>query len=198
MVLRRAVEQTQRSGPAAIGILLAEKMSQYASLLASQGSLSTAITYLPDNTNQVWDTSGVGLHQHHNLTNNCYCIHLQISLHYVSFGPNRLPYSSFVTASFGLSGSRRRRRWRRRLQQLRHKPTELRLSSLPRLRIGPSTRSPLSSLPWCLGPQQLLRYPSLRPLPPHLHSRSITSPYVQLSLLHMQVFFLFRHNVAHS
>ncbi|XP_040914867.1 protein transport protein Sec31A isoform X2 [Toxotes jaculatrix] len=53
VVLRRAVEQTQRSGPAAIGILLAEKMSQYASLLASQGSLSTAIAYLPDNTNQV-------------------------------------------------------------------------------------------------------------------------------------------------
>ncbi|KAM8743797.1 protein transport protein Sec31A isoform 1-T1 [Acanthopagrus schlegelii] len=53
VVLRRAVEQTQRSGPAAIGVLLAEKMSQYANLLASQGSLSTAITYLPDNTNQV-------------------------------------------------------------------------------------------------------------------------------------------------
>ncbi|XP_070706326.1 protein transport protein Sec31A [Pempheris klunzingeri] len=52
VVLRRAVEQTQRSGPAAIGILLAEKMSQYANLLASQGSLSTAITYLPDNTSQ--------------------------------------------------------------------------------------------------------------------------------------------------
>ncbi|KAK1883706.1 Protein transport protein Sec31A [Dissostichus eleginoides] len=53
VVLRRAVEQTQHSGPAAIGILLAEKMSQYANLLASQGSLTTAITYLPDNTNQV-------------------------------------------------------------------------------------------------------------------------------------------------
>ncbi|XP_068190782.1 protein transport protein Sec31A isoform X2 [Antennarius striatus] len=53
VVLRRAVEQTQRSGPAAIGVFLAEKMSQYANLLASQGSLSTAITYLPDNTNQV-------------------------------------------------------------------------------------------------------------------------------------------------
>ncbi|MEQ2254295.1 Protein transport protein Sec31A [Ilyodon furcidens] len=53
VVLRRAVELTQLSGPAAIGILLAEKMSQYANLLASQGSLSTAITYLPDNTNQV-------------------------------------------------------------------------------------------------------------------------------------------------
>ncbi|XP_029372019.1 protein transport protein Sec31A isoform X7 [Echeneis naucrates] len=53
VVLRRAVEQTQRTGPAAIGVLMAEKMSQYANLLASQGSLSTAITYLPDNTNQV-------------------------------------------------------------------------------------------------------------------------------------------------
>lgn len=53
VVLRRAVEQTQRSGPAAIGILLADKMSQYANLLASQGSLSTALTYLPANTNQV-------------------------------------------------------------------------------------------------------------------------------------------------
>ncbi|KAL6096518.1 sec31a [Pungitius sinensis] len=52
VVLRRAVEQTQRSGPAALGVLLAEKMSQYADLLASQGSLSTAITYLPDNAAQ--------------------------------------------------------------------------------------------------------------------------------------------------
>uniref|UniRef100_A0AAQ4PAV3 Protein transport protein Sec31A n=1 Tax=Gasterosteus aculeatus aculeatus TaxID=481459 RepID=A0AAQ4PAV3_GASAC len=58
VVLRRAVEQTQRSGPAAIGILLAEKMSQYANLLASQGSLSTAITYLPDDAGQVRDTPG--------------------------------------------------------------------------------------------------------------------------------------------
>uniref|UniRef100_A0A674MM27 Protein transport protein Sec31A n=1 Tax=Takifugu rubripes TaxID=31033 RepID=A0A674MM27_TAKRU len=53
VVLQQAVEVTQKSGPAAIGILLAEKMSQYANLLASQGSLSTAIKYLPDNTNQV-------------------------------------------------------------------------------------------------------------------------------------------------
>ncbi|KAM3874183.1 protein transport protein Sec31A [Diretmus argenteus] len=53
VVLRRAVEQTQRAAPSVMGALLAEKMSQYANLLASQGSLSTAITYLPDNTNQV-------------------------------------------------------------------------------------------------------------------------------------------------
>lgn len=60
VVLQRAVERTQRSGPAAVGILLAEKMSQYANLLASQGSLSSAITYLPDNAQQVCDTSRLG------------------------------------------------------------------------------------------------------------------------------------------
>ncbi|XP_045080991.1 protein transport protein Sec31A isoform X3 [Coregonus clupeaformis] len=53
VVLRRAVEQTQESGPSAVGLLLGEKMSQYASLLASQGSLTTAIAYLPQNTEQV-------------------------------------------------------------------------------------------------------------------------------------------------
>ncbi|MEQ2175498.1 hypothetical protein GOODEAATRI_018490, partial [Goodea atripinnis] len=63
VVLRRAVELTQLSGPAAIGTLLAEKMSQYANLLASQGSLSTAITYLPDNTNQVCNTPRVAVQQ---------------------------------------------------------------------------------------------------------------------------------------
>lgn len=71
-MLRRAVEQTQRSGPAAIGILLAEKMSQYANLLASQGSLSTAITYLPDDAGQVRDTPGPGLDPNWTRTlNNC-------------------------------------------------------------------------------------------------------------------------------
>lgn len=58
VVLRRAVEETQRSGPSdVIGILLAEKMSQYANLLASQGNLTTAISYLPDDTNQVCVTN---------------------------------------------------------------------------------------------------------------------------------------------
>lgn len=36
-----------------VGALLAEKMSQYASLLAAQGSIATALAFLPDNTNQV-------------------------------------------------------------------------------------------------------------------------------------------------
>ncbi|XP_077353069.1 protein transport protein Sec31A isoform X1 [Festucalex cinctus] len=53
-VLQRAVEQTQRSGPDAnVGVLLAEEMGRYASLLASQGSLTTAISYLPDGSGQV-------------------------------------------------------------------------------------------------------------------------------------------------
>lgn len=57
VVLQQAVEVTKNSGPTAIGILLAEKMSQYANLLASQGSLSTAIKYLADNSNQVGYTT---------------------------------------------------------------------------------------------------------------------------------------------
>uniref|UniRef100_A0A8C7M906 Protein transport protein Sec31A n=1 Tax=Oncorhynchus kisutch TaxID=8019 RepID=A0A8C7M906_ONCKI len=53
VVLRKAVEQNQESDPSAVGLLLGEMMSQYASLLASQGSLTNAIAYLPQNTEQV-------------------------------------------------------------------------------------------------------------------------------------------------
>lgn len=54
MVLRRAVEQTQRSAAAvSVGSLLAEELGRYAGLLASQGSLSTAISYLPNGSDQV-------------------------------------------------------------------------------------------------------------------------------------------------
>ncbi|KAM9378068.1 protein transport protein Sec31A isoform 2-T2 [Phaethornis superciliosus] len=52
VILRRAVQLTQASDPNAVGALLAEKMSQYASLLASQGSIAAALTFLPANTNQ--------------------------------------------------------------------------------------------------------------------------------------------------
>ncbi|XP_028661191.1 protein transport protein Sec31A isoform X9 [Erpetoichthys calabaricus] len=51
-VLRKAVEMTQGVNTNNVGVLLAEKMSQYANLLASQGSLNTAMAYLPCNTNQ--------------------------------------------------------------------------------------------------------------------------------------------------
>lgn len=52
VILRQAVEKTQSGVAPAVGTLLAEKMSQYAGLLASQGSLQTAISYLPTNTDQ--------------------------------------------------------------------------------------------------------------------------------------------------
>ncbi|XP_051907799.1 protein transport protein Sec31A [Hippocampus zosterae] len=53
VVLRRAVEQTQRSAPAVgVGSPLAEELARYAGLLASQGSLSSAVSYLPDGSGQ--------------------------------------------------------------------------------------------------------------------------------------------------
>ncbi|XP_010181369.1 PREDICTED: protein transport protein Sec31A [Mesitornis unicolor] len=52
VILRKAVQLTQAVDPNAVGALLAEKMSQYANLLAAQGSISAALTFLPVNTNQ--------------------------------------------------------------------------------------------------------------------------------------------------
>ncbi|XP_048159631.1 protein transport protein Sec31A isoform X10 [Corvus hawaiiensis] len=52
VILCKAVQLTQAVDPNAVGALLAEKMSQYANLLAAQGSLAAALTFLPANTNQ--------------------------------------------------------------------------------------------------------------------------------------------------
>uniref|UniRef100_A0AAY4AXN1 Protein transport protein Sec31A n=1 Tax=Denticeps clupeoides TaxID=299321 RepID=A0AAY4AXN1_9TELE len=52
VILQQAVEKSKGSAASIVGPLLAQKMSQYASLLASQGSLDTALSYLP-NTDQV-------------------------------------------------------------------------------------------------------------------------------------------------
>ncbi|XP_071609667.1 protein transport protein Sec31A isoform X6 [Heliangelus exortis] len=52
VILRKAVQLTQATDPNAVGALLAEKMGQYANLLASQGSIAAALTFLPANTNQ--------------------------------------------------------------------------------------------------------------------------------------------------
>ncbi|XP_017693097.1 PREDICTED: protein transport protein Sec31A [Lepidothrix coronata] len=52
VILRKAVQLTQAVDPNAVGALLADKMSQYANLLAAQGSLAAALTFLPENTNQ--------------------------------------------------------------------------------------------------------------------------------------------------
>ncbi|XP_051026713.1 protein transport protein Sec31A isoform X5 [Acomys russatus] len=52
VILRKAVQLTQAMDTNTVGALLAEKMSQYASLLAAQGSIAAALAFLPDNTNQ--------------------------------------------------------------------------------------------------------------------------------------------------
>ncbi|NWR37996.1 SC31A protein, partial [Tachuris rubrigastra] len=52
VILRKAVQLTQAVDPNVVGALLADKMSQYANLLAAQGSLAAALTFLPANTNQ--------------------------------------------------------------------------------------------------------------------------------------------------
>uniref|UniRef100_A0A8C9SI83 Protein transport protein Sec31A n=1 Tax=Scleropages formosus TaxID=113540 RepID=A0A8C9SI83_SCLFO len=52
VVLQRAVQQTKGATPAVMGALWADKMSHYANLLASQGSLVTAAAYLPDGSDQ--------------------------------------------------------------------------------------------------------------------------------------------------
>ncbi|NWQ65079.1 SC31A protein, partial [Neopipo cinnamomea] len=52
VILRKAVQLTHAVDPNAVGALLADKMSQYANLLAAQGSLAAALTFLPANTNQ--------------------------------------------------------------------------------------------------------------------------------------------------
>uniref|UniRef100_A0A2K5PTB7 Protein transport protein Sec31A n=1 Tax=Cebus imitator TaxID=2715852 RepID=A0A2K5PTB7_CEBIM len=52
VVLRKAVQLTQATDTSTVGVLLAAKMSQYANLLAAQGSIAAALAFLPDNTNQ--------------------------------------------------------------------------------------------------------------------------------------------------
>ncbi|XP_068831137.1 protein transport protein Sec31A isoform X1 [Capricornis sumatraensis] len=52
VILRKAVQLTQAMDTDTVGALLAEKMSQYASLLAAQGSIAAALAFLPENTNQ--------------------------------------------------------------------------------------------------------------------------------------------------
>ena len=53
VILRKAVQLTQAMDTSTVGVLLAAKMSQYANLLAAQGSIAAALAFLPENTNQV-------------------------------------------------------------------------------------------------------------------------------------------------
>ncbi|XP_016068565.1 PREDICTED: protein transport protein Sec31A isoform X4 [Miniopterus natalensis] len=52
VILRKAVQLTQTMDTNTVGVLLAEKMSQYANLLAAQGSIAAALAFLPESTNQ--------------------------------------------------------------------------------------------------------------------------------------------------
>ncbi|XP_021501780.2 protein transport protein Sec31A isoform X33 [Meriones unguiculatus] len=52
VILRKAVQLSQAMDTNTVGTLLAEKMSQYASLLAAQGSIAAALAFLPDNSSQ--------------------------------------------------------------------------------------------------------------------------------------------------
>ncbi|XP_058152396.1 protein transport protein Sec31A isoform X12 [Dasypus novemcinctus] len=52
IILRKAIQLTQTTDANTVGVLLAEKMSQYANLLAAQGSIAAALAFLPENTNQ--------------------------------------------------------------------------------------------------------------------------------------------------
>ncbi|XP_077332278.1 protein transport protein Sec31A isoform X7 [Lithobates pipiens] len=53
VILRKSVQIMQAVDTQDVGVLLAEKMSQYANLLAAQGSLAAAMAFLPSNTNQL-------------------------------------------------------------------------------------------------------------------------------------------------
>ena len=58
MILRKSIERLRNSEVPLQSPTLAEKLTCYAGLLAAEGSLATAMTYLPDNSDQV---SGTGL-----------------------------------------------------------------------------------------------------------------------------------------
>uniref|UniRef100_A0A8D3BXL3 Protein transport protein Sec31A n=1 Tax=Scophthalmus maximus TaxID=52904 RepID=A0A8D3BXL3_SCOMX len=53
MMLRKSIERLRNSEVAVQSPVLAEKLTCYAGILAAEGSLSTAMTYLPENSDQV-------------------------------------------------------------------------------------------------------------------------------------------------
>ncbi|KAM4524216.1 protein transport protein Sec31A isoform 1-T1 [Odontesthes bonariensis] len=52
MMLRKSIERLRNSEVAVQSPILAEKLTCYAGILAAEGSLTTAMTYLPDNSDQ--------------------------------------------------------------------------------------------------------------------------------------------------
>uniref|UniRef100_A0A8K9VCA3 Protein transport protein Sec31A n=1 Tax=Oncorhynchus mykiss TaxID=8022 RepID=A0A8K9VCA3_ONCMY len=59
MVLRKSVERLRNSEVAVQSPVLADKLTHYAGLLASQGSLATALSYLPDTSDQTLLQTGL-------------------------------------------------------------------------------------------------------------------------------------------
>uniref|UniRef100_A0A672YM55 Protein transport protein Sec31A n=1 Tax=Sphaeramia orbicularis TaxID=375764 RepID=A0A672YM55_9TELE len=57
MMLRKSIERLRNSEVAVQSPILAEKLTRYAGILAAEGSLSTAMSYLPENSEQVKGTS---------------------------------------------------------------------------------------------------------------------------------------------
>lgn len=52
-MLRKSIERLRNSEVAIKSPVLAERLTCYAGILAAEGSLATAMSYLPDNSDQV-------------------------------------------------------------------------------------------------------------------------------------------------
>lgn len=59
MVLSRSIEMLQGTAGPAPGPVLAERITQYANLLASQGCLAAAMNYLPSSSKEVSEQQAV-------------------------------------------------------------------------------------------------------------------------------------------
>lgn len=53
MMLRKSIERLRNNEVAVQSPILAEKLTCYAGILAAEGSLATAMTYLPEDSDQV-------------------------------------------------------------------------------------------------------------------------------------------------
>lgn len=53
MMLRKSIERLRNSEVAVQSPILADKLTCYAGILAAEGSLATAMSYLPENSDQV-------------------------------------------------------------------------------------------------------------------------------------------------
>uniref|UniRef100_A0A667XYL9 Protein transport protein Sec31A n=1 Tax=Myripristis murdjan TaxID=586833 RepID=A0A667XYL9_9TELE len=63
MILRKSIERLRNSEVAVQSPILAEKLSRYAGILAAEGSLAAAMTYLPENSDQVRGIASVLTHE---------------------------------------------------------------------------------------------------------------------------------------